>query len=268
MATPIKMKSITDLVVCNKDERGIASIAINRPNAYNALSLDCMASLIAAFDDCSADAGVRVIVLSGAGKGFCAGHDLAELKAHPERAFQEKTFSTCSKLMLSIIESPKPVIAKVHGVATAAGCQLVASCDLAVAEERTRFATPGVNLGLFCSTPMVALSRNVSPKHAMEMLLLGDFISAQRAHEMGFINYLAKADELEQRVDELAAKIASKSSLTLKIGKRAFYRQLEKNLVEAYQDCGQVMVENMMAKDAQEGISAFIEKRSPVWQDE
>ena len=144
----------------------------------------------------------------------------------------------------------------------------MASCDLAVAEERTRFATPGVNLGLFCSTPMVALSRNVSPKHAMEMLLLGDFISAQRAHEMGFINYLATADELEQRVDELAAKIASKSSLTLKIGKRAFYRQLEKNLVEAYQDCGQVMVENMMTRDAQEGISAFIEKRSPVWQDE
>ena len=251
------MKSTTELVVSSKDERGIATITINRPNAYNALSLDCMTSLIAAFEDCSADAGVRVIVLSGAGKGFCAGHDLAELKAYPARDFQEKTFGTCAKLMLSIIESPKPVIAKVHGVATAAGCQLVASCDLAVAEERTRFATPGVNLGLFCSTPMVALSRNVSPKHAMEMLLLG-----------GFINYIVKADELEQRVDELAAKIASKSSLTLKIGKRAFYRQLEKNLVDAYDDCGQVMVENMMTKDAQEGISAFLEKRSPVWQDE
>lgn len=255
-------------VITHKDKQGIGRITINRPDAYNALSLACMQSLIGAFKLLSADDGVRVIVLSGAGKGFCAGHDLAEMRSNSDKEFQQLTFSTCATLMLSIIQSPKPVIAKVHGVATAAGCQLVASCDLAVAEQTTRFATPGVNLGLFCSTPMVALSRNVSPKHAMEMLLLGDFISAQRAHEMGFINYLARADELEQRVDELAAKIASKSSLTLKIGKRAFYQQLDKSLVDAYDHCGQVMVENMMTKDAQEGIDAFIEKRTPVWCDE
>ncbi len=262
------MKNTTELVISNKDERGVAHITINRPKSYNALSLDCMRALIQAFNNYSADSSVRVIVLAGAGKGFCAGHDLAEMRSNSEKEFQQLTFSTCTTLMLSIIQSPKPVIAKVHGVATAAGCQLVASCDLAVAEEMTRFATPGVNLGLFCSTPMVALSRNVSRKHAMEMLLLGDFISAQRACEMGFVNYLAAADELEQTVDALAEKIASKSSLTLKIGKRAFYQQLDKGLVDAYDYCGQVMVENMMAKDAQEGIDAFIEKRSPVWRDE
>lgn len=250
------------------DKQGIGHITINRPEAYNALSIECMESLIAAFNSLSADDGVRVIVLAGSGKGFCAGHDLTEMRGNPERDFQQQTFSTCTTLMLSIVQSPKPVIAKVHGVATAAGCQLVASCDLAVAEENAKFATPGVNLGLFCSTPMVALSRNVSRKHAMEMLLLGEFISAQRAYEMGFINQLAPADELEQTVDALAAKIASKSSLTLKIGKRAFYQQLDKNLIDAYDYCGQVMVENMMAKDAQEGIDAFMGKRMPVWRDE
>lgn len=255
-------------VITHKDKQGIGRITINRPEAYNALSLACMRSLIGAFKLLSADDGVRVIVLDGAGKAFCAGHDLAEMRSNGDKAFQQLIFSTCTALMLSIIQSPKPVIAKVHGVATAAGCQLVASCDLAVAEDTTRFATPGVNLGLFCSTPMVALSRHVSPKHAMEMLLLGDFISAQRAHEMGLINFLAAADELEKTVATLAQKIASKSALTLKIGKRAFYRQLDKGLVDAYDDCGQVMVGNMMAKDAQEGIDAFMEKRTPHWRDE
>ena len=255
-------------VITKKDKHGVGRITINRPDAYNALSVACMQSLISSFKLLSTDDGVRVIILSGAGKGFCAGHDLTEMQSHSDTAFQQLTFSTCATLMLSIIQSPKPVIAKVHGVATAAGCQLVASCDLAVAEQTTRFATPGVNLGLFCSTPMVALSRNVSPKHAMEMLLLGDFISAQRAYEMGFVNYLAAAEELDQRVDELARKIASKSSLTLKIGKQAFYQQLNKSLIDAYDHCGQVMVENMMTKDAQEGITAFIEKRKPLWCDE
>jgi len=262
------MEKTTDLVIANKDERGIASITINRPKAYNALSIDCMAALIQAFNNYSADPSVRVIVLSGAGKGFCAGHDLAEMRSNASRQFQQLTFTTCNTLMLSIVQSLKPVIAKVHGVATAAGCQLVASCDLAIAEEKSRFATPGVNLGLFCSTPMVALSRNVSRKHAMEMLLLGDFVSAQRAYEMGFVNDLAAADELDQKVDALAEKIASSSSLTLKIGKQAFYQQCDKSLADAYEHCGQVMVENMMAKDAQEGIDAFIEKRAPLWRDE
>jgi enoyl-CoA hydratase/carnithine racemase len=255
-------------VITDKDSQGIGRITINRPEAYNALSTGCMESLIGAFSSLSKDDEVRVIVLSGAGKGFCAGHDLAEMRSNPERDFQQLTFSTCTTLMLAITQSPKPVIAKVHGVATAAGCQLVASCDLAVAEDNARFATPGVNLGLFCSTPMVALSRNVSRKHAMEMLLLGDFVSAERARDMGLINYLASADQLEQTVDLLAAKIASKSALTLKIGKQAFYQQLDKSIVDAYEHCGQVMVENMMAKDAQEGIDAFIEKRRPQWRDE
>ena len=264
----VQAMETTNSVITHKDKQGIGRITINRPEAYNALSLACMRSLIGAFKLLSADDGVRVIVLDGAGKGFCAGHDLAEMRSDSSREFQQLTFSTCANLMLSIIQSPKPVIAKVHGVATAAGCQLVASCDLAVAEESARFATPGVNLGLFCSTPMVALSRNVSAKHAMEMLLLGDFISAQRAHEMGFVNSLATADELDKTVGALAEKIASKSALTLKIGKQAFYQQRDKNLIDAYDYCGQVMVENMMAKDAQEGIDAFMEKRSPIWRNE
>ncbi len=259
---------VINSVITHKDKQGIGRITINRPGAYNALSIACMQSLIGAFKVLSADDGVRVIVLSGAGKGFCAGHDLAEMRSNSERDFQQLTFSTCTRLMLSIIQSPKPVIAKIHGVATAAGCQLVASCDLAVAEQGARFATPGVNLGLFCSTPMVALSRNVSRKHAMEMLLLGDFISAQRACEMGLVNRLAPAEELDDVVNELAAKIANKSSLTLKIGKKAFYDQLDKNLADAYDYCGQVMVENMMARDAQEGIDAFMERREPNWCDE
>ncbi len=264
----VSITAVVNSVITAKDKRGIGRITINRPAAYNALSIDCMQSLLGAFKLLSADDGVKVIVLAGAGKGFCAGHDLAEMRRHPEREFQQLTFSTCTALMLAIVQSPKPVIAKVHGVATAAGCQLVASCDLAVAEENSRFATPGVNLGLFCSTPMVALSRNVSRKHALEMLLLGDFISAQRAYEMGFINDLATANELEHTVDALALKIASKSALTLKMGKQAFYQQCDENLGDAYQHCGEVMVDNMMALDAQEGIDAFMEKRSPVWRNE
>lgn len=262
-----KGPDINNSVIIDKNELGIAYVTINRAHAYNALSLGCMQSLLTAFSDCSSDASVRVIVLAGSGKGFCAGHDLVEMRSHPERTFQQQTIDTCATLMLAITQSPKPVIAKVHGVATAAGCQLVASCDLVVADKRARFATPGVNLGLFCSTPMVPLSRNVSKKHAMEMLLLGDFISAQRAYEMGFVNRLAPADQLNQLVDELAAKIASKSSMTLKTGKQAFYQQIDKNISEAYDYCGQVMVDNMMTHDAQEGIDAFIAKRDPVWQD-
>ena len=262
------MEKITELVVGTKDERGIAYITINRPDVYNALSIACMEALTQAFNDYSNDPSVRVMVLAGAGKGFCAGHDLAEMRSNTAREFQQLTFTTCNTLMLSIVQSPKPVIAKVHGVATAAGCQLVASCDLAIAEKNSRFATPGVNLGLFCSTPMVALSRNVSRKHAMEMLLLGDFVSAQRAYEMGFVNDLVTADKLDKAVDAVAEKIARKSSLTLKMGKQAFYQQCDKSLVDAYDHCGKVMVENMMAKDAQEGIDAFIEKRAPRWRDE
>lgn len=251
--------------VLRDDDEGIANLVINRPKAYNALSLECMEALISEFNKISSDDNVKVVILSGSGKGFCAGHDLKELKENREKDFYEKTFDTCSRLMLAINELPVPVIAKVHGVATAAGCQLVATCDLAVADENSRFATPGVNIGLFCSTPMVALSRNVSNKHAMEMLLTGDMISAQRASEIGLINRAVPADELDNEAQDLASKIVSKSSLTVKIGKKAFYEQKEKDLKGAYYYCSRVMVENMMAKDAKEGIDAFLEKREPVW---
>ena len=255
----------TDSLIIRKDENGICHLTINRPKAYNSLSIECMETLIREFQIISNDSSIKVVILSGSGKGFCAGHDLKELRSNSDRAFYEKTFQTCSTMMSSITDLPKPVIAKVHGVATAAGCQLVATCDLAVAEENARFATPGVNIGLFCSTPGVALSRNVTRKHAMEMLLLGDLISAQRAYEIGLVNRVVPFEQLDEAANDLATKIASKSPLTLKIGKRAFYDQIDKDLKSAYEYCGQVMVQNMMALDAKEGIDAFLEKRVPVW---
>ena len=240
-------------------------LIINRPKAYNALSIDCMESLTSEFKALSRDSKASVVILSGAGKGFCAGHDLKEMRSNPGREFYEKTFEACSRMLLSIINCPKPVIAKVHGVATAAGCQLVATCDLAVADEGAQFATPGVNIGLFCSTPMVALSRNVSSKHALEMLLTGDFISAERAYQIGLVNRVVPSDELDAAAYDLAEKIASKSPLTIEIGKRAYYKQMDQDLLSAYEYCSRVMVENMMAKDAEEGIDAFLEKRQPHW---
>lgn len=254
-----------DKFVLRNNKDGIAYLVINRPKAYNALSVGCMEALIEELDSISKDQDIKAVILSGSGKGFCAGHDLKELRNNGNRDFYEKTFETCSRLMIAINELPQPVIARVHGVATAAGCQLVAACDLAVADEDARFATPGVNIGLFCSTPMVALSRNVSNKHAMEMLLTGEFISAGRAADIGLVNSAVPSDELDQAVNNLAGKIVSKSPLTVKIGKEAFYKQKEKDLKGAYEYCSKVMVENMMARDAEEGISAFLEKRDPVW---
>lgn len=262
---PITNRNTEGLVI-RKDNGAVCDLIINRPKSYNALSIDCMEALIGEFESLSEDNSVKTVILSGSGKGFCAGHDMRDLRANPEKSFYEKTFQTSARMMLSIINSPKPVIAKVHGVATAAGCQLVATCDLAVADESARFATPGVNIGLFCSTPMVALSRNVARKHAMEMLLTGDLISAGRAYEIGLINRVAPSQDLDRAAYELAEKIATKSPLTLKIGKRAFYEQLDKDLAGAYEHCCRVMVENMMARDAEEGIDAFLEKRQPVWQ--
>jgi len=258
-------KETSETLVLRNDENGISNLTINRPKSYNALSISCMEDLIEEIYKVSDDSSVKVVILSGSGKGFCAGHDLKEMRGNPEREFYENTFNICSKMMMSIINCSKPVIAKVHGIATAAGCQLVSTCDLAVAEENARFATPGVNIGLFCSTPMVGLSRNVTRKHAMEMLLTGDFISAERAYEIGLINRVVPLNELDQSVKDLAQKIASKSPLTLKIGKKAFYEQLDKDLKSAYEYCSKVMVENMMARDAEEGIDAFLEKRNPVW---
>jgi len=254
-----------EALVIRKDDGAVRNLVINRPSSYNALSIACMEAIIVEFEALSEDRSVSVVILSGAGKGFCAGHDLKEMRGNPEKEFYEKTFDTCTRMMLSIVDCPKPVIARVHGVASAAGCQLVATCDLAVADESTRFSTPGVNIGLFCSTPMVALSRNVSRKHAMEMLLTGDFIPARRAYEIGLINRVVPSGELDAAAMEFASKIASKSTLTLRTGKKAFYEQIDKDLRGAYEYASRVMVENMMARDAEEGIDAFIEKREPRW---
>jgi enoyl-CoA hydratase/carnithine racemase len=250
-----------------RDEAGIARLTLNRPGQRNALSVALMTALQSEIDAIAADKAIKVVVIAGAGPAFCAGHDLRELRASPSRQSYEAVFQQCSRLMLSLVKLPKPVIASVHGVATAAGCQLVASCDLAVASEQARFATPGVNIGLFCSTPMVALSRAVGRKPAMEMLLTGELISAARARELGLVNRVVPAPRLEAEVTALAREIVGKSALTLRIGKEAFYRQAELPLAEAYAYASEVMTRNMMARDAEEGIDAFLEKRPPRWED-
>ncbi len=252
--------------IIRSDTGGVTTLTLNRPQARNALSLGMLLALSAELDRAAMDHSVRVLVLAGAGPAFCAGHDLKEIRA--ERfgsTYAGALFAECTKVMLAIIGLPKPVIAQVHGVATAAGCQLVASCDLAVAADDARFATPGVNIGLFCSTPMVALSRNVGRKAAMRMLLTGDLIDADTAVRLGLISEVAPAAELENRTAALAARIAAKSARTLAIGKEAFYAQAELPLADAYAYAARVMVANLSARDAQEGIDAFIEKRSPVW---
>lgn len=246
---------------------GIVALTLNRPKAYNALSTSLMTALEQELAALAADPAARVIILQGAGPGFSAGHDLKEVRALKTAAERKALMAQCCRLMTSVVRSPKPVIAKVHGVASAAGCQLVASCDLAVAADDAQFATPGVNIGLFCHTPMVALGRNVSRKHAMEMLLTGELLSAQDAVRFGLVNRAAPRAELDDAAMDFARKIASKSAYTVRIGKEAFYRQLELGLDEAYAYASEVMVENMLAADAEEGISAFIEKRKPVWRD-
>ena len=252
-------------ILLRADADGIATLTLNRPAARNALSTGLMAALQAEIDAIAADASVRVVVIAANGPAFCAGHDLREVRGTPTRAAYEALFAQCSALMLSITRLPQPVIARVHATATAAGCQLVATCDLAVAAETARFATPGVNIGLFCSTPMVAVSRNMGRKQTMEMLLTGDMIDAQAARAGGLINKVVPDPELDDAVAAYGRQIASKSPLTLKIGKEAFYRQLEMPLVDAYTYASEVMVANMLARDAVEGIDAFLEKRDPQW---
>lgn len=262
----------SDILLSGLDDHGILRLTLNDPRRRNALSEAMLTRLAAAFADAGADAAVRVVVLAAHGPAFSAGHDLKELTAGRDapdggRAYFATIMAMCSSVMQAIVTCPKPVIAEVSGIATAAGCQLVASCDLAVAASTASFSTPGVNIGLFCSTPMVALSRNVSNKHAMEMLLTGDPIPAARAAGMGLVNRVVAPEALQTTTQELAAKIASKSSLTLSTGKRAFYEQREMTLATAYDHASAVMVENMMARDAAEGIGAFIAKRAPQWQD-
>ena len=247
------------------DAHGVATLTLNRPAARNALSLGLMTALVTELDRIATDPSVTVVILAAAGPAFCAGHDLREMRADPTRAAYEQVFALCSRLMQTIVRLPKPVIAQVHGVATAAGCQLVATADLAVAAETARFATPGVNIGLFCSTPMVALTRNVGRKAAMEMLLTGDLLDAVRAREIGLVNRVVPEAELASATLGLARQIAAKSPLTLAIGKEAFHRQAEMDLPAAYAYAAAVMTRNMLARDAAEGIDAFLTKRPPVW---
>jgi enoyl-CoA hydratase/carnithine racemase len=256
------------VLLTGRDETGILRLTLNRPAARNALSMELMGEIIAALDRAGADKKTRVVVIAGAGVGFCPGHDLREMRAGPSREAYARIFDRCSEMMQKIVYLPKPVIAEVHGIATAAGCQLVASCDLAVAAEDARFATSGINVGLFCSTPMVALSRAIGRKAAMEMLLTGDFIDAATARQLGLVNQVVPREELRPATDALARRIAEKSMAAIALGKTAFYRQIEMNLAAAYAYTSEVMIQNMQAHDAEEGIDAFIAKRKPVWRDE
>jgi len=260
-----------ELVTVAKPEPGIAVLSLNRPQARNALSLAMLTELSRAFRALGTDAEVHAIVLAAEGPAFCAGHDLKELTSHrgdPDkgRAFYSDTMRACAEMMLTIVRCPKPVIAAVHATATAAGCQLVATCDLAIASHDAKFCTPGVNIGLFCSTPMVALSRNVSRKRAMEMLLLGEMLDAGEAADWGLVNKAVPAENVMSEAFDMARRIASKSPATVAIGKEAFYRQLEMPLTEAYEFAADVMVRNMLMADAAEGIGAFLEKRPARWQ--
>ena len=254
-------------VLVKKMNNGISRIILNEPKTYNALSTDMLRSLIVCFKRLDSDLKTRVIIIEGSGRGFSGGHDLNEIKLLKKRKGYLGLFNLCSKLMLSIVNNKKPVIAKVHGAAFAAGCQLVATCDLAYSTDDAIFATPGVNIGLFCSTPMVAVSRNVVRKKTMKMLLTGEKIKANYAKEIGLINDCFKKNNLEKQILKVAKSISSKSNKTLKIGKKAFYKQLQMPLDQAYKYTSKVMSENMMTYDANEGVSAFLQKRKPQWKD-
>ncbi len=261
-ATPETLEPI----LLRDDRDGVATLTLNRPAARNALSAALMSALDDALDAIAKDAGVKVVILAANGPAYCAGHDLKEMRANPGRQNYEALFTQCSRLMVAITRLSRPVIAKVHATATAAGCQLVATCDLAVTSDNARFATPGVNIGLFCSTPMVALSRAVGRKPAMEMLLTGTAIDAAAALRLGLVNRVVAADALDGATWDLASAIAAKSPLTVATGKEAFYRQIELDLDAAYAYASEVMTRNMMARDAAEGIDAFLEKRQPQWE--
>jgi enoyl-CoA hydratase/carnithine racemase len=257
--------SVTDAVLYEKDERGVVTLTMNRPANFNALSEEMLAALQGALDRVAADEAARVVVIAGAGKAFCPGHNLKEMIEKPSLAYYQQLFAQCSRVMLSILKLPVPVIARVHGIATAAGCQLVAQCDLAVASTEARFAVSGVNYGLFCSTPSVPLLRNIAPKQAMEMLVTGDFISAQQALERGLVNRAVAPEELDAEVESLVASILQKPRAAIAMGKEMFYRQREMGIEAAYQLANQTMAVNMMDGCAQEGFTAFTEKRKPSW---
>ena len=251
--------------VLSEDRAGVRTLTLNRGERFNALSRDMLAALEQALDDARADASVRAVVLAAAGKGFCAGHDLKELRAHPEPSWQRGIFDACSRVMMKLTELPQPVIARVHGIATAAGCQLVSMCDLAVAADAARFALPGVNVGIFCSTPAVGVGRNVARKHVMEMLLTGETIDAQTALDWGLVNRVVPAAELDVAVSRFTDAILARSASVIALGKRAFYVQIDRTLRDAYALTSETMTCNMADPDAAEGIDAFLAKRAPRW---
>jgi enoyl-CoA hydratase/carnithine racemase len=261
----LAVEATAESYVLREDRDGVAWLTLNRPSAYNALSTELIEAMQETVDAIADDRSVKIVVIRGAGKGFCAGHDMRQMQANRSEPYYNAVFSACSKMMMSLMELPQPVIGCVHGIATAAGLQLLASCDLAVADETARFGTPGVNIGLFCSTPMVAVSRKVQRKKMMEMLLTGEMLDANGALEQGLINKAVPADQLETAVLDLAAKILSKSPAVVKIGKQAFYKQLDMPLADAYAFASAVMTHNMLIDDATEGMNAFLEKRAPVW---
>ena len=263
--TTLQHNPSNEHILLREDRDGVVTLTLNRPAELNALSEEMLAALQSAFDDVGGDERVRCVVLAGAGRAFCAGHYLKEMRANQRQDYYEDLFARCSQVMQSIVNLPVPVIARVHGIATAAGCQMVASCDLAVAAESATFAVSGINVGLFCSTPAVALSRNLLPKHAFDMLVTGRFISAAEAFSYGLINRMVPDAELDEAVASLAAEICAKSPVAVRTGKAMFSRQRAMSLEDAYAYAGSVMACNMMAEDAVEGIDAFIGKRKPVW---
>lgn len=253
------------LVLHTRDPRGVITLTLNRPQAFNSLSEALLTALQQELDGVAEDKQARVVVLAAAGRAFCAGHDLKEMRADPSLEYYQRLFAQCGEMMMSVQRLPVPVIARVQGIATAAGCQLVAMCDLAVAASDARFAVSGVNLGLFCSTPSVALSRNLQRKAAFEMLVTGEFISAAQAQEKGLVNRVAAPDALDAEVESLVASIVAKPRVAVAMGKQLFYRQLETGITAAYEDAAQTMACNMMDASALEGVQAFIEKRPPGW---
>jgi enoyl-CoA hydratase/carnithine racemase len=252
-------------ILLRTDSEGVATLTLNRPAQFNSLSEEMLAELQAALNAIAGDKSVRAVVIAGAGKAFCAGHDLKQMRANHSKAYMQKLFRQCGKVMMTIVDMPQPVIARIHGIATAAGCQLVAMCDLAVAAEGARFAVSGINVGLFCSTPSVALGRAMGRKRAMEMLLTGDFIDAAEAQRRGLINRVVPLEQLDAEVKKLTDSICAKSAVAVGMGKQMFYKQLEMGLDGAYQLASETMACNMMADDAAEGIDAFMQKRKPEW---
>jgi enoyl-CoA hydratase/carnithine racemase len=265
MNTGADIMATETLALRTRDARGVVTLTLNRPHAFNALSEGLLAALQQELEGVAEDAGARAVVIAAAGKAFCAGHDLKEMRAAPSLEYYQRLFEQCGALMLSVQRLPVPVIARVQGIATAAGCQLVAMCDLAVAASDARFAVSGVNYGLFCSTPSVALSRNLQRKAAFEMLVTGEFISAAQALDKGLVNRVAAPDRLDAEVESLVASIVAKPRVAIAMGKQLFYRQLETGIAAAYEDAAQTMARNMMDASALEGVQAFIEKRAPQW---